>query len=646
MTKLLPNLSLTTQFNYIHVDNHRLLEGNGLENPIWTVYAAPISWNPLPYLNPDGSQQMYRTARNNPYWLVYNTGLDDKTDRILPVVTLSYNPLSWLTVTERLGADMFTNNTDFHENVGFVGSYPDGRVWKRTNQFQQFNNDLFLNARKSFGDFSLDAIVGGNVLTNYNNSNFVQGTELSIPGFYNISNASNVTASYGSYKTRKVGVYAQANLEYKNMLTLSATSRYDGSSVLSQDKQFYPYGSVSAGFIFTEPLHMAGNPVLNYGKVRVSYSAVGNDNVGPYSLSNPWYHNGIGNIAFPFNGVNGFQLTTTYGFPLKNESLKEFETGIETKWFQNRASLDVTYFYRKSTDLLTPGVPYAPGTGFSSVSINAGDMYNKGFEVVLGVTPVKTRDITWDITVNFSKIKNKVTRLAPNITSIQFAGFINPGIFAFAGQPYGVIYGTHFLRDSATHKLLLDDNGKPQVDVGNDIIGNVTPDWLGGLTNTVTWKGLMFSFTLDMKKGGNILNLDKHYLYAYGTPKETENRGTTKIFDGIIQSTGKQSDIPVVLNQSYYANIASIADESSVEDGSYLKLRQASLGYNFSNTLLKTKAVKNLTLTITATNFILHKNYSGSDPEVSLNGSGNGQGFSSWDVPTNHNIIIGFKASF
>jgi len=430
------------------------------------------------------------------------------------------------------------------------------------------------------------------------------------------------------------------------MLTFSATSRYDGSSKLSQDKQFYPYGSVSAGFIFTEPLHMAGNPVLNYGKVRVSYSAVGNDNVGPYSLSNPWYHNGIGNIAFPFNGVNGFQLTTTYGFPLKNEAMKEFETGIETKWFQNRASLDVTYFYRKSTDLLTPGVPYAPATGFSSVSINAGDMYNKGIEVVLGVTPVKTRDLTWDITVNFSKIKNKVTRLAPNITSIQFAGFVNPGIFAFAGEPYGVIYGTHFLRDSATHKLLLDDNGKPQVDVGNDIIGNVTPDWLGGLTNTVTWKGLMFSFTLDMKKGGNILNLDKHYLYAYGTPKETENRGTTKIFDGIIQSTGKQSDIPVVLNQSYYANIASIADESSVEDGSYLKLRQASLGYNFSNSLLKTKAVKNLTLTITATNFILHKNYSGSDPEVSLNGSGNGQGFSSWDVPTNHNIIIGFKASF
>jgi hypothetical protein len=278
--------------------------------------------------------------------------------------------------------------------------------------------------------------------------------------------------------------------------------------------------------------------------------------------------------------------------------------------------------------------------------VNAGDMYNKGVEVVLSVTPVKTKDLTWDVSVNWTKIKNKVTRLAPNINNIQFAGFVNPGVFAFAGQPYGVIYGTDFLRDSATHKLLLDDAGKPQVDIGNHIIGNATPDWLGGLTNTLNYKGIIFSFTLDMKKGGNILNLDKHYLYAYGTPRETEARGTTKIFDGIIKSTNKPSDIPVVLNQAYFANIASIADVTSVEDAGYLKLRQASLGYNFGPAFMKKSAVKNLTLTVTATNFILHKNYSGSDPEVSLNGSGNGQGFSSWNVPSNHNIIIGLKASF
>ena len=650
-TKLLSNLNLSTQLTYIHSDNHRLLEGNGLENPLWTIYAAPISWNPLPYLNPDGSQQLYRAGRNNPYWLVNNTGLNDKTDRILPVFNLSYNPLSWLTITERLGADMYTNTTDFHENTGIVRPpFGNGRVWNRTNQFQQFNNDLIIEGRKDISDkLFADVIVGNNILTNYNNTNFVQGADLSIPDFYNIANASSISSSYAYYKTRKVGFYAQATLEYLKMLTLSLTGRYDGSSVLSQDKQFYPYGSASAGFIFTEALRMGTNPIMNFGKVRVSYSAVGNDNVQPYSLSNPYIQSGgqysIGNINFPLNGQNGFLLTTTYGFPLKNESLKEFEVGLETKFFKNRASLDVTYYNRKSSDLLTPGTPFAPGTGFSSASLNAGDMSNKGIEVVLGVTPIRTKDLVWDITVNFSKIKNMVTRLAPGINSIQFAGFTHPGIFAFAGQPYGVIYGTSFLRDSATHKLLLDANSYPQVG-GNAVIGNVTPNWTGGLTNTVTYKAFSFSFTLDYKNGGNILNLDNHYLFGYGTPKSTEARGTTKVFDGIIQGTGKQNTTPVVLDQNYYQNILAIVDESSVEDGSYLKLRQASLGYNFASSLLKGTVVKGLALTVTATNFILHKKYSGSDPEVSLTGSGNGQGFSSFNVPSNHNIIIGLKASF
>ena len=646
-TKLASNLNLSTQITYIHSDNHRLLEGNGLESPLWTIYAAPITWNPLPYLNADGSQQLYRASRNNPYWLVDNTGLNDKTDRIIPVVNLSYNPLSWLTITERLGADMFVNTTDFHENTGIVSSYPQGRVWTRTNQTQNFNNDLIIEGRKNVTDkLFLDVLVGNNIVSKYNNSNFVQGTELSIPGFYNVSNASNVSSSYNYYKQRKVGFYAQATLEYAKMLTLSFTGREDGSSVLSQDKQFYPYGSASAGFIFTEALGMASNPIMNFGKLRVGYSKVGNDNVQPYQLSNAFLHNAIGNISMPYNGINGYQLTTQYGFPLKNEGLKEFEVGLETKFLQNRVSLDVTYFDRKGTDLLTPGSPYAPGTGFSSASINAGDMTNKGIEIVLGLTPIRTKDFTWDLTVNFSKIKNKITRLAPGINSIQFAGFTHPGIFAFAGQPYGVIYGTSFLRDSATHKLLLDDNAYPQVDNNSSVIGNVTPNWTGGLTSTFTYKAFSFGFTLDCKQGGNILNLDNHYLYVYGTPKSTENRGSTKVFDGIIQSTNKQNTTPVVLDQSYYTNILSVADESSVEDGSYLKLRQASLGYNFGNSLLKGSVVKGLALTVTATNFILHKKYSGSDPEVSLTGSGNGQGFSSFNVPSNHSIIVGLKASF
>ncbi len=646
-TKLLSNLNLTTQFNYIYSDNHRLLEGNSLASPLWTVYAAPISWNPLPTTKADGSQRVYRAARNNPYWLLDNTGLEDKTNRIIPVINLSYSPFSWLTITERLGADMYVNNTSYHENIGIIGSTNDsGRLYTRAIQYQQFNNDIILQAKKNINkDLSLDVILGNNILTNYNNSDYTQGVKLSIPGFFNISNASNVTSSYNSYKTRKVGFYGQATFEYKRMLTLGLTGRYDGSSVLSQDKQFYPYGSASAGFIFTEALGMSSNKILNFGKVRVSYSSVGNDNVGPYSLSNPYFQAGVGNIAFPFNGQNGFLLTTTYGFPLKNESVKEFETGIETKFFQNRVGLDVTYFYKKSSDLLTPGTPIAGSTGYSSATLNAGDMSNKGIEVVLNVTPIRTKDFNWDIGVNYTKITNKVLKLANGLNDIQFAGFVNPGIFAFANQAYGVIYGSHFLRNDK-NQLLLDDSGYPQV--ANDLapIGNVTPKWLGGLTNTLTYKGLIFSFVLDYKHGGDILNLDNHYLLFYGTPKVTENRGSSVVFPGLIQSTGKENTKSVVLDQNYYQSLYSTVDESSVEDGSYLKLRQVTLGYNLASSLLKGTAFKALTLTLTGTNFILHKNYTGSDPEVSLNGSGNGQGFANFMAPSNHNIIVGLKATF
>ena len=646
-TKILNTLTLTTQFNYVHTANNRLLEGNNLASPLWTIYSAPISWNPLPYLNPNGTQQVYRLARNNPYWLVNNTGLLDQTDRIMPVINLTYAPLKWLSFTERLGADMYVNNLSYHENVGVIGSVStNGRLYTRTNQFQQLNNDLIVEGKANLAhDLFADIIVGNNILSNYTNSNFVQGVGLSIPGFYNVSNASNVTANYAYYKQRKVGFYAQATLEYKRMLSLSLTGRYDGSSVLSQDKQFYPYGSVSGGFVFTEPLGLSNNRFFNFGKIRLSYSAVGNDNVGAYSLSNPFFHNAIGNIAFPVNGQNGFQLTTTYGFPLQNETVKEVEAGLETRFFHSRVSLDVTYFNKKGSNLLTPGSPLNPATGFSSASINAGDIRNTGVEVVLGFTPIKTKNLTWEINVNYSQVHNKVLQLAANVPYLQFAGFINPGIFAFPNQPYGVIYGSHFKRN-AQNQLLLDDNGYPQVADDLAPIGNVTPKWLGGVNSTLTYKALSFSFVLDYKHGGDILNLDNHYLLFYGTPKVTEDRGTTTVFNGIIESTGKQNTLPVVKDQNYYQNLYSIVDESSVEDGSYLKLRQVGIAYNISSLLPRGSFVKGLTINVSGTNFILFKNYTGSDPEVSLTGSGNGQGLANFTTPSNHNVIVGLRASF
>lgn len=641
-----PKVSLTTQFNYVHSDNKRTLDGNSLESPLWTVLAAPISWDPFPTTNPDGSQRVYRLARNNPYWLLDNTGLKDKVDRILPVINFSYKPLPWLTITERLGADMYYNTTNYHENIGTVGSYPDGRVYSRVITYQQFNNDLIVDAQKTFGkDFFAELLVGNNILTNYNDNKYDQGTGLSLPGFYNISNASSVLSRYSYSKSRKIGFYAQANMEYKKMLTVGLTGRYDGSSVLSTDNQFYPYGSASVGFIFTEPLHMSNNPIFNFGKIRAAYSMVGNDAVAPYSLTNPYYQATVGNITFPFDGQNGYLLTTQYGYPLKNELVKEFEVGLELQFLHNRISFDGTYFNKKSVDLLTPGVPLDGATGFASASQNAGSMRNRGVEITLSGTPIKTKNFDWTITVNFTKIKNEVLELAPGVPYLQFAGFVNPGIFAYANSPYGVIYGTRFKRNEAG-EMLLDDDGYPQRDDVLGPIGNATPDWLGGLTNEFSYKNFSLSFVLDLKQGGDILNLDGHYLDFYGVSKITEDRDGTKVFPGVIESTGKPNTQAVPTDQSFYQNLWSNIDETSLQDASFLKLRQATLAYRFGDALLKGSFFKSITLNVTATNFILHKNYFGADPEVSLNGSGNGQGFANFMTPTSKNILFGLKATF
>lgn len=650
--KLLKNLQLTTQFNYIQSDNHRYLEGNNFINPLWTVYGGPISWDPLPSTNEDGSQRLFRTGRNNPYWVLDNTGLRDKNNRIIPVITLAYNPLSWLTITERAGADMYVNTTDYHEAPGAIGWGNNGatpvigQVYQRNIKYQQFNHDLMVEARKEFGtDWFANILVGNNILSRYTDNSFVQGIGLSVDKLYNIGNASKVSSSYGYYRKRKVGFYAQANLEYKRMLTLALTGRYDGSSVLSEGSQFYPYGSVSGGFIFTEALHMAEHPILNYGKLRVSYSMVGNDNVGEYAVSNPYYQAGVGNIAFPFRDQNGYLLTTTYGFPLRNEKVKEFEIGLETRFLQNRGSLEVSWFNKRSSDLLTPGSPISAATGFNAASLNAGSMLNKGVEVALGYTPVKTKNFTWNIGVNYTKIDNQVLALANGISYIQLAGFTSPGIFAYAHQPYGVIYGNHYVRN-AQHQLVLTDKGYPIVSDDYGPIGNSTPKWTGGITSNLSYKGFTFSFVLDHKHGGDVINLDNSSLYFYGTAKGTENRGSSVVLPGVNEKTNAPNAVPIVLDENYYKSFYSNCNENSVEDGSYLKLRQVSLGYNFGASLLKRSFFKSVAVTVTGTNFILHKNYTGSDPEVSLNGSGNGQGFSNFPVPSNRSIIAGVKVMF
>ena len=344
-TRIQKNLSSTFQLEYSNSTQDRLPEGAS-NGPLFVVMDQPVSWNPYPVLNPDGTQRLYRFSRNPPLWTLDNILNNSVVNRFIPVFTLNYTNASWLTVTERLGADMYGEQDKYTESpspaIGLKGQIKDQNI-----NFRQFNNDLILNANKKAGKFDLNFLVGSNIYSTYTQDYNLTGTGLAISGYTNVAGGASLSGSEAHYLQRKVGFYAQANIEFNRLLDLSLTGRYDGSSVLSSSKQFYPYGSAAASFIFSELLPASAAKVINFGKLRFSYATVGNDGVGAYSLGTPYVLAGrntnAGFFNFPFEGQSGFLLSQTLGNPnLQNERLNEYEGGPEAK-FSTTASASVIF---------------------------------------------------------------------------------------------------------------------------------------------------------------------------------------------------------------------------------------------------------------------------------------------------------------
>lgn len=635
-TQVVKDLNITFSLNYANTKNKKVPEGYALESPVWTIFSAPVSYDLQPATNADGTQRLYRFSRNNPYWVTENISQTSIVNRFLPTFTADYKPLDWLTITERFGADVYTEQGKYTESLLSV-SNPNGRIVNSNSNFRQYNNDFIVNANKSFGDFNVEALLGNNIISTYYENAYANGVGITIPGFNNIASASTVKFTETSYLTRKIGFYLQSNIDYKKFIILSLTGRYDGTSVLAKNNRFYPYGSAATSFIFSNFFSKGLADVMNFGKLRVSYSTVGNASIGPYSLLTPYESQTIRNITFPYQGQSGFLISGTLSDPnLKNERINEFEVGLETGFFKNRLGLEVTYFDKKTKNGIIPSVALAPSTGFNSTSVNSASMENKGIEVLLNAKPIVTENFSWDLTFNYSRIRNKVLSIYKDLNQVG-----NGFTFIFVGQPYGVIYGTRYARNAAG-KLLTDNGGLPFAADEQGIVGDINPDWMAGIVNNFKYKQFSMSFSFDMKKGGDIQNNVDGYGYFYGTPKITEDRGP-RVVDGVNATTGQPNTVSVS-GQAYYQRANSVL-ESVIQDGTYVKLRNVSLGYNVKPDWLKKTPFKSLGIQLTGRNlWIYAPHFTGGDPEVSSFGSSNGsQGIYSFSTPTSRSIDFSLK---
>ena len=266
-------------------------------------------------------------------------------------------------------------------------------------------------------------------------------------------------------------------------------------------------------------------------------------------------------------------------------------------------------------------------------------MTNKGFEALLTAMPVKGAKFSWEVVANYTKIKNKVTRIYKDQPSLAIGQ-----TYAFVGDPYGVIYNTGYARN-ADGQIMIDANGLPVVDPILKKIGNIQPDWLGGLTNTFRYGGLSFSFFFDVKKGGDILNSDDRYGYFYGTPKVTENR-ESRVVPGISVVDNKENTKSVSA-VAYYQRL-NLIYESVVQDVSYVKLRNANLTYSFAGNVLGKTPFSGASISVTGRNLWIHApHFTGSDPEVSSYGSSNGsQGVYGFSVPTSRSYNFALNLTF
>jgi len=290
-------------------------------------------------------------------------------------------------------------------------------------------------------------------------------------------------------------------------------------------------------------------------------------------------------------------------------------------------------------------IPINPSSGFLYKIDNVGSIQNKGFELLLSGTPIKTKDFRWDVSLTFTRIRSTVTSLGAGVDQVQLGGFGNAGVFLFKDKPYGILYGLGYQRNEKG-QILVDDDGIP-ISTDNFIaIGNVNPDFNAGLYNTFTYKGLSLSFLFDWKQGGDVLNLDDNYMWFYGTSKVTEKgRETPFVVPNSVYASDGKTNTTAVTAQDYWPAISGIT-ESNIEDGTYIKLRTVSLAYTLS-TSTKKLPFQSLTLSVGGNNlWIYAPHYTSGDPEANVSGGTNGQGVTNFQTPTTKSVIVGLRATF
>ncbi len=678
-------LSVGANVQYINSKGVRIQKGSNISGLMLGLLRTPVTFdNSYGYQLPDGSQRNFRggPGYDNPYWVVNKIRYTDRVNRIIGDLHASWDVNSWLNVFYRFGIDnWFKDVRNYFEKNS--NEWPDGYNGVSNSWNSDINSDLIISINKDLSDdLSLHAKLGQNMYQSTYEATSAQAYGLQLFDFYNMTNTADNRGTESNFRKRTAAVYAEAALDYKRMLYLDLTGRYEWSTTLPEANNAFFYPSASLSFVFTELPALQDNDILSFGKLRVSYANIAND-AAAYATRTYYFQPGprdgwTNGLTFPFLGVNSYTLGDVIGNQnLRPENMKTFEVGADLRFFNGRVNLDVAYFKNNSTDLLL-SVPVAPSSGFQANYVNAGAMTTHGFEVVLNANVVNTSGFTWDITANWSNPYSEVTQLAEGVEDVFLSGFTEPQVRAVVGLPYRTLFGLRWTRD-ANDNIVIDDDpnnsimdGFPFSDPSMQPMGRVDPDWTAGIINTFSYKGFSLSALLDIKKGGLMWNGTKGALYFFGTHKDTETRGEKKVWQGVYghidPATGELvhyatpfDDASAVENGAGATNSTEVTvdeywywwdgegsgftgpSEPYVEHTDWIRLRELTLAYTFNNDMLQKTPFSSLEVYFTGINLWLSTPYTGVDPETSLVGNNNGLGIDYFNNPGTKDYTFGLR---
>ncbi len=573
-------------------------------------------------------------GRINPVSVIEDIKQKQTTNRILANFGLKLTPFKGLSVGYTMGIDNYAQNGTtyippytYNASPAFYGGgltldpTQNGYASTASNHFFQINHDLSANYNfEVTKDINSTTQVGYSQQYEKNNYAMIQGRGLA-PFIQTVNGASTPIPGVDERSEISVsGLYVQQNFKFKNQLFLTGAVRRDGSSVFGASQRNQTYAKASASYIIssTEFWNQLGlSKAFDLFKVRVAYGESGNlTGIGAYSRFNSYSSNS-------FLGRTALSSSAT----LANENVKperqaEIEYGMDLGMLNNRVGLTVNVYNKKVTDLLI-NRQLAPTNGYGGLLDNFGSLENKGYEIMLTLVPVQTKDLKWEMTTIYNRNENKAIKIGQALT--LFSTNAGAPVAIVEGQPIGVFYGTYFARGT-DGSITKNAAGIPLAATGvtRKVIGNPNPDYTASLVNEISYKKWNFRAQLDAVQGVDVFNADFRTRQGVGNGKvaEAEQRS--------------------LLPRGYISGVYAI-EEWRVDDGSFVKLRELSVSYNIG----KVKFINNLSLNFSGRNLISWDNYKGYDPEVNSAGQSTllrGIDFGATPIP--RTFSFGIKADF